>query len=110
MAVVLLTLVIGYRYISDYLIVPEVTVPDLVGLSLEEVERELTSLGLGYKVVRSVNNDTIPADSVISHDPPPERVVRKERVIEIVLSLGPNLAEVPYLDRQDRTGGTPHIG
>lgn len=97
LAVVLLTLVIGYRYISNYLIVPEVTVPDLVGLSLEEAKRELSSCGLGYKVERSVSSDTIPADFVISHDPPPERTVRKDRVIEIVLSLGPDLEEVPDL-------------
>jgi eukaryotic-like serine/threonine-protein kinase len=97
LTVVLLALIVGYRYMGNYLIVPEVTVPDLVGLSMEEVEKELTSLGLGFKVVRSMNSDSIPADSVISHDPPKERTVRKERVIEIVLSLGPNLAEVPYL-------------
>ncbi len=88
---------IGYRFIYNFLHVPEVPMPDLKGKSLVEAEEELDSLGLSYRVAREEYNDTVPKDHIISQEPPAERSVKQEREIELVLSLGPDLVEVPYL-------------
>lgn len=87
----------GYKFIYNFLHVPEVPMPDLLGKSLVEAEEELDSLGLSYRVVREEYNDTVPKDHIISQEPPAERSVKQGREIELVLSLGPDLAEVPYL-------------
>ncbi len=97
MAVVFLTIFFGYRFLYNFLVVPEVTVPDLAGLSLEEAEKELSSRGLGYAILREEYEDTVPAGHVVSQETPAQRSVRKGKIIELVLSLGPEYAVVPYL-------------
>ncbi len=87
----------GYRFIYNFLHVPEVVMPYLVDKSLAEAEKELDFLGLGYRVVREEYNDTVPEDHIISQEPPAERSVKQGREIELVLSRGPDLVEVPYL-------------
>jgi serine/threonine protein kinase len=88
---------IGYRFIYNFLHVPEVTMPYLIDKSIAEAEKELDSLGLSYRVVREEYNDTVPENHIISQEPPAERTVKQGREIELVLSLGPDLVEVPYL-------------
>lgn len=97
LAGIILLIWFGYQYISGFLIVPEVTVPELTGLTLEEAEEKLASLGLEYSIGGEVHSDTIPEGSVVSQKPPAGRSVRKERVIELVLSLGPEYIKVPNL-------------
>lgn len=87
----------GYRFLYNFLFVPEVKVPELVGMSLQEAERELDSLGLGYNVIREEHSDTVPLNHIISQETPPQRSVRKGKTINLVLSLGPEYVEVPYL-------------
>ena len=87
----------GYGFLYDFLVVPEVKVPKLTGLSLEEAEKELASLGLGCNVIREEYNDNVPANHVIFQETPAQRSVRKGRVIDLVISLGPEYVEVPYL-------------
>lgn len=71
--------------------------PYLIDKSIAEAEKELDSLGLSYRVVREEYNDTVPENHIISQEPPAERTVKQGREIELVLSLGPDLVEVPYL-------------
>jgi serine/threonine protein kinase len=87
----------GYKFIHNFLHVPEVSTPDLQGKSLAEAEEELESLGLSYRIAREEYNETVPKDHIISQEPPAERSVKRGREIDLVLSLGPDLVEVPYL-------------
>jgi len=97
LAVVFFAVLWGYRFLYNLLFVPEVKVPDLVGMSVREAERELEFLGLGYNIIREEYSDTVPRDHIIEQEIPPQRNVRKGRIINLVLSLGPEYVEVPYL-------------
>ena len=88
---------LGYGYITGLLVVPEVTVPNLEGLTLEEAEERLQEVGLDFIINGETHSDTIPVDHVVSQNPPAGRSVRQERVIELIISLGPDLVEVPNL-------------
>ncbi|MGI5875358.1 MAG: Stk1 family PASTA domain-containing Ser/Thr kinase [Dethiobacteria bacterium] len=96
-AVVFLMAFLGYNLLCKLLVVPEVTVPDLTGMSLKNAEEELSRCGLDFTIAGEINSDDIPVNHVVSHDPPGDRKVRKERIIELYLSSGPSYIEVPYL-------------
>lgn len=96
--VLILVLFASYQLLCKFLFVPEVTVPDLTGLSLEEAEKELSPLELGYTVISNVHSDTVPPAHIVSQEPLPERKVKKNREIELVLSLGQEYVKVPDLD------------
>lgn len=93
----ILVLFASYQLLCKFLFVPEVTVPDLTGLSLEEAEKELSPLELGYTVISNVHSDTVPPAHIVSQEPLPQRKVKKNREIELVLSLGQEYVEVPDL-------------
>lgn len=95
--VLFIVLFTGYKLLRGFLFVPEVTVPDLTGLSLEEAEKELTPLELRYTVVGNEYDETVPPAHIVSQEPLPKRKVRKNREIELVLSLGQEYIEVPNL-------------
>jgi serine/threonine protein kinase len=95
--VLFLALFTGYKLLRNFLFVPEVAVPDLTGLSLEEAEKELSPLELKYTVVSNVHSDTVLPAHIVSQEPLPQRKVKKKREIELVLSLGPEYIEVPDL-------------
>ncbi len=90
-------LVAGFKMLRSYLFVPEVIVPDLTGLSLEEAEKELVPLELRYTVVGNEYSDAVPPAHIISQEPLPRKKVRKQREIELILSLGQEYIEVPHL-------------
>lgn len=94
---VLLIFFSAYRILPGMLVVPEVTVPDLVGLSLPEAERELEEQGLGFRVSGEIFSADVPVNYIVSHDPPAGRSVRQERIVELVISAGPQLVEIPNL-------------
>ena len=95
--VIFLIVIFGYRLVNRFFVVPEVVVPDLVGMSLEEAEKELVSRELGFNILREEYNDGVAAGHVILQETPAERSVKKGRKIDLVLSLGPEYVEVPYL-------------
>lgn len=97
LGIVVLLLFNGYQFLRSSFIVPEVEVPDLVGMSLSDVEQELSSLELGYAIIDELHSDTVPEGYVISQDPPARRSVKQDRVIELVLSKGIDEIEVPDL-------------
>lgn len=99
-AALFVAVVIGYSFLYSYLVVPEVTVPDLVGSSIEDAEKELSLLGLDYSIARQSYSEDVALDHVISQDPPAGRNVRKERTIELAVSLGPEQVEVPDLTKR----------
>ncbi len=99
-AALFVAVVVGYSFLYSYLVVPEVTVPDLVGSSIEDAEKELSLLGLDYSIARQSYSEDVALDHVISQDPPAGRNVRKERTIELAVSLGPEQVEVPDLTKR----------
>ena len=72
-------------------------VPDVSGLSREEAEAALVDSGL---VVRWSSeggryDETVPADRVLSQSPRASALVKRGSSVELLLSLGPQLVEVP---------------
>lgn len=70
-------------------------VPDLTGLSVDEVKNILTAKKLGWIIKDSVYSDTVKKDCVVSQDPAPGEEVAPGKKIQIVISLGSKKVEVP---------------
>jgi len=75
----------------------KVVVPDLTGKPLKQAIKVLQEKGLYIKIVGSKHNEKVPPDSVISQEPLPGEIVRRERAISIILSEGGELVYVPDL-------------
>jgi beta-lactam-binding protein with PASTA domain/tRNA A-37 threonylcarbamoyl transferase component Bud32 len=70
------------------------TVPELAGKTLDEARAALGELGLGATVVEDFH-DEIPAGHVISTTPPAGSQAARDSDVELVVSKGPDLIEVP---------------
>lgn len=97
-----------YRYIVASM-PEEVIVPDVTGMTRADAEELLSeSFGLTLKVVLEQASRTVSPGCVVETRPSPGRRVREGRVLEAVLSTGPELVTVPRLvespqsDAQDR--------
>ena len=97
LSVLILLILGGYKLLRDLLDVPEVKVPNLYGSSVAEAERVLAELELGYEIKAEIYDEEMSAGLILAQDPPAERSVRKARVVELTVSLGQNLAELPSL-------------
>lgn len=87
----------GYWRLNQYLNVPIVRVPDVVGLSLSEAESRLQRDQLGIRLVGEEYSKDVPANHVVSQDPPADAEVKQGRVIDVRLSKGPQIVQVPKL-------------
>ncbi|MGM0689451.1 MAG: Stk1 family PASTA domain-containing Ser/Thr kinase [Bacillota bacterium] len=89
---------VAIHMISSYVFVPEVAVPEVKGLSQSEASRLLREIGLvpGSEIFY-IYDDTIVVGDVVKTDPPEGRVVRKDRVIELFVSKGPEFIITPDL-------------
>lgn len=90
------SLLAGFVYLRSFIIVPDVTVPDLRETPLSEAQAILEEMGL-HHAVRWISHDAVPSGYVIAMDPRPGRVVRLERVIELTVSEGPKYIDTPDL-------------
>lgn len=74
----------------------EVTVPELRGQSLAAATDQADALGLAV-VIDPVKrpDDTLPPDHVLSQDPPPGTVIRRQRPVRVRLSEAVPAAVVP---------------
>jgi beta-lactam-binding protein with PASTA domain len=77
--------------------VPDVTVPKVTGMTLEEAQRVLTEAGLRSRVARRQPSSDLPALSVISQDPEDGRKVADGAEVALVISQGPEEVDVPQL-------------
>lgn len=75
---------------------PEVQVPNVVGSSVSEAAEILAEQGLNLRVSREVNSD-LPVNTVVRQDPGADRVVRSGREINVHVSIGLELVNVPDL-------------
>ena len=76
----------------------EVVTPDLVNLSYTKAIKVCKKNGLYAKVDRYVNSKTVPKDKVISQEPHAGIKIKKYRTVKLVVSKGPELVRIPYLD------------
>uniref|UniRef100_A0A7C2I288 non-specific serine/threonine protein kinase n=1 Tax=Ammonifex degensii TaxID=42838 RepID=A0A7C2I288_9THEO len=77
-----------------YLYVPEVTVPDVQGMTAGMARQTLEKYGLRVQV-QEVNNATVDKNKVIKQDIKPGSRVKKGRLVTLLVSLGPEMATVP---------------
>ncbi|MGB2803890.1 MAG: PASTA domain-containing protein [Candidatus Zixiibacteriota bacterium] len=90
---------------SDRVIMPivvhwgeAITVPDLIGLSLEEAETISERKGLSLQVLAEVHDPTQPPGTILSQIPLPNTRVREGRFVKITLSKGGKTVLVPKLE------------
>ncbi len=89
----------GWRALTRYLVVPEVTVPSVVGKPLVEAQRQLGTLRLDWQVTE-VHSATVPVGTIISQDQPPGKPVKVGRAIGVEVSVGPEMVIVPDVQRR----------
>lgn len=92
----------GYLSFNGFVRRGVVPVPDLVGLPLQVAESLLVEKGLlpEHRLAEDRFDEVIPAGDVLQHDPAAGNRVKKGARIEIVLSRGRQLVEVPDLTGQ----------
>ncbi|WP_439565752.1 Stk1 family PASTA domain-containing Ser/Thr kinase [Microcella sp.] len=73
-----------------------IAVPDVVGLEYEEGGQILIDAELRPEPVSEVS-ETVPEGQIISTDPPAGITVAPGQIIEVIVSAGPELIEVPSL-------------
>ncbi len=82
-----------------------VTVPPVVGLELEEATRALTDVGLEVEVTRQPS-EQLRAGLVISQDPTKDEEVEEGSTVQLVVSSGPEVIEVPKVVLLTQTEAT----
>jgi serine/threonine-protein kinase len=85
--------------------VPQVEVPAVANLPLEEATQQLAGAGLDWSVTR-VFSDRVAEGVVISQNPKPGERVNRGSVIELRVSKGENLVDVPNVVGMDEGTAT----
>jgi serine/threonine-protein kinase len=75
----------------------EVEVPNLIGEDAAVADNRLKEKGLSLKITDSKYQEKYASNTIIKQDPPGSIMVRKGREVLAVVSLGPELMEVPDL-------------
>lgn len=90
--------------IANFLVMPllvgrgeEVVVPNVCDLTLDDAIEQLKGARLEGVVVERRFDQIIKEGSVIIQEPLPEARVKKGRIINLTVSLGPETIKVPYL-------------
>ncbi len=91
------SVIYGWTIYESYFKLPEeVEVPVITGKNVEEANEQLAKLGLRLQVHES-RYTTKPEKEIIAQNPAAKRKVREGNEILVVVSLGPELMEVPDL-------------
>jgi len=84
--------------ISNYVFIPEVAVPEVRDLSQSDAAQFLREAGLVPNAeIFYIYDDDIAVGNVVKTEPPEGRVVRKDRVIDLYVSKGPEFIVTPDL-------------
>lgn len=90
--------IFGLSVYQSYFQIPdEVAVPVITGKELAKANEILENVGLRLSIQESRHTNSHPNGVIISQDPAAGRKVRKQREILAVVSLGPELVDVPDL-------------
>ncbi len=76
----------------------EVLVPDLYDLHFDVARKNARELDLFVQQIELRHHDEIAQNRIISQSPEPHKMTKANRTIEVVVSMGPELVRVPYLD------------
>lgn len=79
----------GVYALIDFLEVPEVKVPNVVGMSLRDAQEELRAAKLGWRFHTEQYSDEHPSNHVIETIPAPGTDVKQGREIDLTMSRGP---------------------
>lgn len=73
----------------------EVTVPGVVGRSLEEASRQISRAQLVLKVRGHRFDDHVPPDGIITQSPAEAGRLKRQGTVKVLVSLGPRRIQVP---------------
>ncbi|MBU0672687.1 MAG: PASTA domain-containing protein [Candidatus Margulisbacteria bacterium] len=97
MSIIILPAVFVYLYITYFTSLPEVYVPDLKGMPLEEAFIKLEALKLKSRHAGSVYDMKYPEGRVVSQRPESSRKVKVGRTVYLLTSSGKRMVLVPNL-------------
>lgn len=88
------------QWLPAWLSVGETRVPDVTGMSVLQAEERLKASQLQMAVERRIHSNNVPVDHVVSQVPVAGRLVKVNRTVSVMVSLGPDLVTVPDLSGQ----------
>ena len=86
----------------------EVQVPALKGMTVADARSETAGLGLNLDVDNRYYSADVAAGHILSQSPAPGTVVRREWLVRVAESLGPQKVEVPAVVGRGGAGGGAH--
>jgi len=87
---------VGLFFLVQWFEVPEVSVPNVVGLSVIDAQNRLEQYRLTARIVSYDYNAEVPSGQVVNQDPAAGVTVKANRTVSLWVSKGPELiAEVP---------------
>ena len=88
-------------FLGYFTSIPEIELPDLHGLPVQQAYEILESKGLKAQTAGELINATVPVDHIISQKPEAGRVVKKDRIINLYVSKGVGETKVPEVIGRD---------
>ncbi len=76
----------------------DVAVPALTGRTLGEAEALVAPRGLALRIEGRRHDSGVPAERVVSQEPPPGATLKAHRAVRLWLSLGPKRVSVPRVE------------
>jgi len=76
----------------------DVAVPPLTGRTLAEAEALVASRGLTLRIEGRRHDAGVPAERVVTQEPPPGATLKTHRAVRLWLSLGPKRVSVPRVE------------
>ncbi|MBE3554591.1 MAG: PASTA domain-containing protein, partial [Thermicanus sp.] len=83
--------------IQSLFVVPEIEVPLVTNMPLDEAKLKLSEAGLHAEVQGEVFDDRIPAGNVVKQDPPPKEKIKAETPVMLTVSKGKETTAMPDL-------------
>jgi beta-lactam-binding protein with PASTA domain/tRNA A-37 threonylcarbamoyl transferase component Bud32 len=102
-ALLIVGFILGMYLSAKVMAKGEVAVPDLTNKTIEEAERELAQYGLILKSGKTINHPTVKENLIISQTPQAKEIVKKNEKIEVTISKGPLMVEVPNVINEPLT-------
>lgn len=79
----------------------EFKLPNFVGQDLNEVRRQYSSAQLRFRVINEIYSEEFPENYILSQKPSAGLPVKLPKEIEVEISMGQNIIEVPPLENID---------
>lgn len=92
---------LGANKLKNFFVSEEVVVPKIIGMQEEQARKEIEDLGLKFEVIARVKNSEFKAGEVITQSEDENTKVKQGYTIEVTVSEGDNLVEVPSVVNKD---------